>query len=98
MRSDNFEKKESSSQYIGVTYHDKTQKWRAQRYSKFEKKMSSNGYYEKEETAAHASDTLAKKLIESGKLKLKLNFPDDDTEVYREKDVTAGYYFSRDFH
>merc|ERR1711925_22152 len=38
-------------------------------------------YNEKEETAAHASDTLAKRLMADGNQNLKLNFPDVDTEA-----------------
>jgi hypothetical protein len=37
-----------------------------------------------EETAAHASDTLARKLTENGEKGHRLNFPDDYTEVYPE--------------
>merc|ERR1712034_261845 len=52
------EKKESSSQYIGVSYFVKNGKWLAQRHSKHERKMLNNRSYDNEETAAHASDTL----------------------------------------
>merc|ERR1712098_199182 len=47
--------------------------------------MLSNGRYDDEETAARASDTLARKLMKSGDQTLKLNCPDDHTEVYPEK-------------
>ena len=47
--------------------------------------MLFNGYYDDEKTAARASDTLARKLMKSGEQTLKLNFPEDDTEVYPEK-------------
>merc|ERR1712098_46123 len=47
-----------------------------QRWSKNEYKMVHNGCYDDEETAAHASDTLARKLMENGELNHKLNFPD----------------------
>ena len=59
-------------------------KWYAYRRSKNEKKTVYNGSFTDEETAAHASDTLARKLIANGETHHKLNFPDDDTEVYAE--------------
>merc|ERR1712098_922866 len=59
-------KKEPSSQFIGVSYDMNTTKWRAQRRSKLEKKTLCNGTYENEETAARASDTLARKLLSNG--------------------------------
>merc|ERR1712098_823263 len=77
--------KEIASKFIGVAYTNKKSKWRVQRYSKNENKVAYIGSYEDEETAAHASDTLARKLMENGEQKLKLNFPDDHTEVYREE-------------
>merc|ERR1712098_813494 len=61
-----------SSEYIGVT--KKNLKWRVRRWSKNEKKNFTNGSYDNEETAAHASDTLARKLMESGEQSHKLNF------------------------
>jgi hypothetical protein len=42
-------------------------------------------YFKDEETAAHATDTLARKLMANGEKNHKLNFPDDNTEVYAEK-------------
>jgi len=74
-----------TSKFIGVTFDKNISKWRAQRRSRNGNKNIYNGCYGKEETAAHASDTLARKLMENGEQKLKLNFPDDDTKVYREK-------------
>merc|ERR1712058_210251 len=59
--------------------------------SKNEKKHFFNGSYDNEETAAHASDTLARKLMENGEQGHKLNFPDDHTEVHREKIQTSEY-------
>ena len=47
--------------------------------------MVHNGTYENEETAAHASDTLARKLLEHGEQGHQLNFPNDETEVFREE-------------
>jgi len=80
------EKKEISSKLIGVSYNERQSKWCAQRWSKNEKKLLSNGCYDDEEKAAHASDTLARKLMKNGEQKHKLNFPDDYTKVYPEKD------------
>merc|ERR1712096_297876 len=71
--------------YFGVYYNKAHKKWGAQRQSKNEKKTVYNGFFKDEETAAHASDTLARQLMESGKQNHKLNFPDDRTEVYPEK-------------
>jgi len=76
---------EKTSHYIGVTYNKNLSKWYAQRWSRNDKKKFSNGYYDNAETAARASDNLARKLIENGGQKLKLNFPDDCTEIYPEK-------------
>merc|ERR1712098_269366 len=67
------------------SYKKNTSKWKVQRYSKDEKKQLNNGCYDDEETAAHASDTLARQIMENGEQKLKLNFPDDHTEVYSEE-------------
>jgi hypothetical protein len=76
------EKKESSSKFIGVSYNKKNSNWTAQRWSTKENKTIHKGYYDNEEIAAHASDTLARKLMENGEQKLKLNFPNDHTEIY----------------
>merc|ERR1712096_200115 len=84
-------KKETSSQYIGVSYRNRS-KWFAQRHSKLEKKIVCNGSYDDEKTAAHASDTLARKLMANGEQNHKLNFPDDDTEVLVEKNQTSKYF------
>jgi len=73
-----------SSQFVGLTYNANKSKWRVQRRSKLEKKDVYNGSYENEETAAHASDTLARKLIANGEQGHKLNFPDDKTDVFPE--------------
>jgi hypothetical protein len=82
---------DKKSKYVGVTYHEKTLKWRAQRCSKNENRLISNGLYDDEKTAARASDTLARKLMAIGEQKLRLNFPDDHTEVHREKTLTSKY-------
>jgi len=76
------EKKQTSSKYTGVSYNEATAKWQVSRWSKNEKKMFSNGSYEDEKTAAHASDTLAIKLMKNREHGHKLNFLDDNTKVY----------------
>jgi len=53
--------------------------------------MVGNGFYNDEETAAHASDTLARKLMKNGEKGHRLNFPDDETEVYPEKTLSSQY-------
>merc|ERR1712098_301690 len=91
------DKKKFTSKFIGVSYHEKRSKWFVRRWGKNDNKQFSNGYYDDEEIAAHASDTFARELMENGALKLKLNFPDDHTEVYpsenqkkrkRQKEIT----------
>jgi len=80
-----------TSTYIGVRSDQKYATYCAYRHSKKEKhKMVYNGSYKDEETAAHASDTLARKLIGDGEKGHKLNFPDDHTEVYPKKQITSG--------
>merc|ERR1712098_773462 len=82
-------KKTKTSQYIGVYYcRMECNGWSARRWRKKEKKMVYNGYYKDEETAAHESDTLARKLMANGEHQ-NLNFPDDDTEVYPEEIQTS---------
>merc|ERR1712098_1012827 len=63
----------------------------AERRSKAENKAVYIGYFGNEETAAHASDTLARKLMENGEQNHKLNFPDDHIEVYAEKKKTSKF-------
>jgi len=79
------EKKLSTSKFIGVSYFERDSKWCAQRWNKSENKHVYKGCYDDEETAAHASDTLARKLMENSEQKLKLNFPDDHTEIYPDE-------------
>ena len=86
----NFEKfttieKKSSSQYIGVKKESKSANWRAQRHSKLEKTMIYYGTYDNEEAAARASDTLARKLLANGEQNHRLNFSNDDTEIFPEE-------------
>merc|ERR1712034_2957 len=72
--------------YIGVNFQKRDLTWRVHRWSKNEKKTVHNGIFKNEEKAAHASDTLARKLIANGEKGHKLNFPDNnDTEVYAKK-------------
>jgi len=80
-----FIEKTTSSRYIGVNYIVSRSKWQAARRSKLEKKTLCNGRYDNEETAARASDTLAMKLITNGEQGHTLNFPNDETEVYRDE-------------
>merc|ERR1712098_555999 len=82
----------SSPQYIGGSYYVQTSKWRAYRRSKHEKKNFFNGYYDNEETAAYASDTLARKLMKNGEQGHKLNFPDDHIEVHPEEKIQTSEY------
>merc|ERR1712098_852908 len=79
------DKKGSYSQFICVSYDINTTKWRAKRHSTLEKKIINNGSYENEETAARASDTLARKFMANGQQAHKLNFLDDDTEVFPDR-------------
>merc|ERR1712098_601664 len=76
--------KKYSSKYIAVFYNEKYSRWVAQRWSNNVNKVVYNGCYKDEETAAHASDTLARKLTENGEQNFKLNFPDDNTEVNKK--------------
>merc|ERR1712098_780204 len=52
-----------------------------------------NGYYKDEETAARASDTLARELMANGEQNHKLNFLGDSTEVYARERETSSKYF-----
>merc|ERR1712098_158119 len=88
------EEKTKSSQYIGVSYELNTSRWRAFRRSKHEKKDVYNGRYETEEAAAHASDTLARKFLANGEQDHKLNFPEDDSEVFPEKTKTKSSQYT----
>jgi len=85
------EKRKTFSKFIGVSFNEQRSKWKVQRWSKNENKKLFNGYYDDEETAAHASDTLARKIMEKGEQNYKFNFPDDDTEVYPKKDITSKF-------
>merc|ERR1712098_519141 len=73
--------------YFGVSYDKSKARWQAYRRSKNENKNVYNGTYKNEETAAHASDTLARELIENGEKGHKLNFPDDHTELRRKEET-----------
>merc|ERR1712098_994896 len=81
-----------SSKFIGVSISRNRSKWIAKRWSKNENKAVCNGYcYDNEETAAHASDTLARKLMKNGEHGHKLNFPDDFTEYNAERKDYSRY-------
>jgi len=75
-----------------VSYDARRSKWQAYRRSKLEKKTAHNGRYDNEKTAAHASDTLVRKLMANGEQGHKLNFPDDDTEVLPEEEINSSHY------
>merc|ERR1712034_47634 len=62
------------------------------RYSKHEKKLIYNGIYNIKETAAHASDTLARELIANGEQGHRLNFSDDEIEVFPEEKMKSSQY------
>jgi hypothetical protein len=63
----------------------KHKRWGAQRLSKTEKTLLSNGTYRNEEAAAHASDTLARQLIENGEQGHRLNFPDTEVDLEEQQ-------------
>merc|ERR1712098_17795 len=86
------EKKTKTSKFTGVSYYKRISKWRAAIWSKNKKRIVSNGFYNDEETWAHASDTLARKLMDNGEENHNLNFPDDYTEIHPQK-RSASIYF-----
>merc|ERR1712098_67892 len=86
------QKIKSSSNYIGVSYNRQTEKWHVQRHSKDGNKLVGNGSYYDEKNAAHASDNLARKLMENNKQKLELNFPNDHNEAHSEKMKKSSNY------
>lgn len=88
---DEYIKIRDHSKYFGVSYNEKRLKWNARRWSTVESKNIYNGSYSDEERAAHASDTLARKLIAGGEQGHKLNFPDDHTEVNPERRTVSKY-------
>merc|ERR1712058_51100 len=92
------EKKKTSSKFIGVSFNKKISKWETRRWSKNENKTLYNGCYDDEETAARASDTLARKLMKTGEQNIKLNFPEDDTEVYPEEKKTSSKFIGVTFN
>jgi hypothetical protein len=87
-----------TSKFIGVCYDKSKTRWTAQRRNKSERKNVVNGSYKDEETAAHASDTLARKLMKNGERNLKLNFPDDKSEVFPEKIKNSSRNFGVYYH
>jgi len=85
--------KEPSSKYVGVSLEKSTSKWKVWRRSKVQGKNVFGGSFNRDEEikAAHASDTLARALNESGEIEYKLNFPNDETEVWAEKETSSKY-------
>merc|ERR1712098_672018 len=79
------EKRRKASEFFGVYYSKKRNRWVSGRWSKTEKKYLINGAHREEDTAAHASDTLARNLMANGDRNFKLNFPDDSIEVHANK-------------
>merc|ERR1711964_714263 len=81
------EKKEKSSKYLGVSWSTSNSRWLVSRRSKIQRKTIYNGTFNSdlETKAAHASDTLAKKLKKNGENGHELNFPNDEREVRTEK-------------
>merc|ERR1712096_177428 len=71
--TDIYPNKSSSSIYLGVSYNGTKQLWQVLRWSKKDNKTVHNGHYKDELTAAHASDTLARKLMANGEQNHKLN-------------------------
>merc|ERR1712096_269432 len=84
-----------SSKYIGVHYNKSRSKWYAKRWSKNRNKRLQNGCFDNEQTAAHVSDALARKLIENGEHH-ELNFPDVYAEV--KKKPFASKYAGVSYH
>jgi hypothetical protein len=76
-----------NSKYFGVTYNPRKAIWNAKRWNKGEKKWAHHGSFKSQETAAHASDVLARTLLvgdkELGRFRQnhQLNFPDENTEI-----------------
>jgi hypothetical protein len=92
IEEDEHVKKRIFSNYFGVSYYQKTSKWRVRRWCTKEKKIFNNGYHEDEETAAHASDTLARKLMAKGEENHKLNFPDENIKVHPDERAKSSSY------
>merc|ERR1712098_396811 len=90
------EDKKTSSKFIGVSFNNKKSNWRVERRSK--NKTLFNGHFDDEETAARASDTLARNLMKNGGQNHKLNFPEDHTEVYPEKKKTSSKFIGVSFN
>ena len=67
-----------------MTHNEASGIWRAYRQNKTNNRRIYNGSYRNAELAAHASDTLARLLNENGEKGHKLNFPDDDAEVWAD--------------
>merc|ERR1712098_661110 len=74
------------------TYKGFSNGWRAYRWSENENKMVYSGCYINEETAAHASDTLARELMNNGEHRHMLNFPDENIGLHVGQDGTCLFY------
>merc|ERR1712098_913340 len=74
------------------SYCKTKKKWQTRRRSKNEKKLVSYGHFKDEETAARASDTLARKLMENGEQNHKLNFPDENFIQEYQKETNSSKY------
>merc|ERR1712098_311236 len=81
------EEKEKSSKYVGVSWNKRYSRWQVIRRSKAQGKQFCNGLFNfnEEIKAAHASDTLARELMRKGEVGLKLNFPENATTVWSNK-------------
>jgi hypothetical protein len=78
-------KRRKVSEYIGVYYNRKHNVWRASRQSKTKRKMVHNGSYRDQETAAQASDALARFLMANGDTNLKMNFREENIEDHNHQ-------------
>jgi hypothetical protein len=92
------EKKQASSKFIGVSYDKKNSNWKVSRRSKKCRKnmVDNGGTYKDEETAAHASDTLARNLMTKGEYH-KLNFSGDGGEMHIEKKQNSSKYIGESY-
>jgi len=79
----------ASDTFIGVSLDILLNEWVAHRHSTKEDHRFITGTYQDEETAAFASDCLARKLIANGEKGHKLNFPDVLSESQNESKKTA---------
>jgi len=88
---DEYERKRC--QFIGLSFGKAKEIWNVKRWSKKEKRKIYNGSYKNEDTAAQASDTLARKLIANGEEGHKLNFPDEINDVHAKPRKNSSKFF-----